>query len=113
MFNASPRLSTPSCLPSTPITRTSRARIFPFTLTNGPEEEEEREGKGRLKTPSSVETYSCIDCSTITIATLDNLIVRISQANNCTGFCNNHVVLRDRQVGILLVQFARCILRAS
>jgi hypothetical protein len=38
--------------------RTSRARIFPFTLTNGPEEEERGE-KGRLKTPSSVETYSC------------------------------------------------------
>src|SRR5215475_11593029 len=61
MFKASPRLRTPSCLPSTPITRTSRARIFPFTLLDGPEKEEEREGKGRLKTPSSVETYSCTD----------------------------------------------------
>ena len=58
-FRASLSERTPSCLPSTPMTRTSRARIFPLTLTNEAEEEEERGGKGRLKTPSSVETYSC------------------------------------------------------
>src|SRR5581483_2058584 len=57
--NASPSDITPNCLPSTPITRTSRARIFPFTLTKDAEEEEERGGNGRLKTPSSVCSYSC------------------------------------------------------
>jgi hypothetical protein len=41
------------------MTRTSRARIFPLIRIKGTEEEE-REGKGRLKTPSSVEAYSCI-----------------------------------------------------
>src|SRR5438270_6799131 len=50
---------TPAWLPSTPMTRTSRARIFPLTLTKEPGEAEGREGKGRLKTPSRVETYSC------------------------------------------------------
>src|SRR5215510_11392994 len=59
MFKASPSDRIPACLPSTPITRTSRARIFPLTLTNEPEEEKLRGGKGRLKLPSSVETYSC------------------------------------------------------
>src|SRR6185437_7890745 len=41
------------------ITRTSRARIFPLTLTNEAEEAKLRGGKGRLKQPSPVETYSC------------------------------------------------------
>jgi len=41
------------------MTLTSRARIFPLTLTNEAEEEEERGGNGRLKAPSPVETYSC------------------------------------------------------
>ena len=59
---ASPRVRTPSCLPSGPITRTSRARIFPLTLTNGAEGEELREEKGRLKTPSWVGSYSCRFC---------------------------------------------------
>src|SRR5438874_7851776 len=84
MLSASPSGNTPSCLPSVAMTRTSRARIFPFTLTNGPEEEEEREGKGRLKTPSSVETYSCIsneligNCQCLAKHKFGN-----SQVNNC------------------------------
>ena len=41
------------------MTRTSRARIFPLTLTNELAEEELRGEKGRLKTPSSVEVYPC------------------------------------------------------
>jgi hypothetical protein len=49
----------PIILLSTPMTLTSRARIFPLTLTNEAEEEEERGGNGRLKAPSPVETYSC------------------------------------------------------
>jgi hypothetical protein len=44
---------TPSCLPSTPMTRTSRARILPLTRTNEAGEKL-RGAKGRLKTPSSV-----------------------------------------------------------
>src|ERR1043166_3882375 len=56
---------TPSCLPSTPMTRTSRARIFPLTLTNEEEGEAERGAKGRLKTPSPVELYSCSIFGTI------------------------------------------------
>src|ERR1051325_2592695 len=50
---------TPSCLPSGPMTRTSRARIFPLILVNEPWEEELRGEKGRLKTPSTV-VASCI-----------------------------------------------------
>src|SRR5207237_739970 len=41
------------------MTRTSRARIFPLTLTNEAEEAKLRGGKGRLKQPSPVEAYSC------------------------------------------------------
>ena len=44
---------TPSWLPSTPMTRTSRARILPLTRTNEAGEELRGE-KGRLKTPSLV-----------------------------------------------------------
>src|SRR6516164_645052 len=74
----------PSCLPSTPITRTSRARIFPLTLTNEPEEEKLREGKGRLKQPSSVETYSCRFVTDIlrNLCRLINHLSAIVQANN-------------------------------
>jgi hypothetical protein len=37
------------------MTRTSRARIFPLTLTNELDGEECLGGKGRLKSPPSVE----------------------------------------------------------
>src|SRR6266567_342377 len=76
----------PSCLPSNPITRTSRARIFPFTLTNGPEGEEDLGGKGRLKTPSSVETYSCSLLWTIRHFDRGRVFtskLQFSQVNNC------------------------------
>src|SRR5438270_13764782 len=59
MLMASARETTPSWAPSTPMTRTSRARILPLTLTNEPAKGEERGEKGRLKAPSRVEAYSC------------------------------------------------------
>ena len=41
------------------MTRTSRARILPLTLAKEPGDACGRGKKGRLKTPPSVETYSC------------------------------------------------------
>src|SRR5262249_31594514 len=58
-FNAATSDMTPLCLPSMPMTRTSRARIFPLTLTNEAEEAKLRGGKRRLKQTPPVETYSC------------------------------------------------------
>src|SRR5215470_7916939 len=77
----------PMFFPSGPITRTSRARIFPLTLTNEPEEEKLREGKGRLKRPSSVETYSCrcVNGHTRNLHRLINQKLKIMQANNRTS----------------------------
>src|SRR5262244_904681 len=94
----------PMFFPSGPITRTSRARIFPLTLTNEPEEEKLREGKGRLKQPSSVETYSCRFVTDI-LRNLCRLIKHLSanvQANNhllrsCNMGCSPEPTLNSHQ----------------
>src|SRR5215471_4599731 len=84
MFKASPSERIPSCLPSTPMTRTSRARIFPLTLVNEAEEEKLRGGKGRLKQPSPVETYSCRVLTTISPIVYPPIkhLIWIPQVNN-------------------------------
>src|SRR5258707_879385 len=101
---ASPRERTPSCWPAEPMTRTSRARIFPLILTYDPGEGE-REGKGRLKRPPPVGTYSCFALTIICKrAVWHGLTFRPAgrgvQVHNCRGsggFADDFMPVRKRR----------------